>query len=261
MQPFGQSHKAYDGTYGNLLRFQQSVKSHIIGSKNNKHCLPFLLRRPVVQTAENAEEAGHQKTRNTELYYILLGFLSDNIQTAVSVAPYSDDGYRTYTYLCELANGTADANADAIMTWLAGINVAALLTAAEVVTANSNFTADAANFAAIDNGTAISPHILCYLYARAIILSARDEWFVNQILSDIRTNVANRTVEYWQAGYVAYRHTRDARDAALRAQEATVSALSITRGTGQARPLRQCPNKACNGTSHFTLARCPKSDQ
>ena len=98
------------------------------------------------------------------------------------------------------------------------------------------------------------------LYSRDIIVSARDEGFVNQILSDIRTNEANRTIEFWQAGYVAYRHTRNARDAAIRAQEATVSALSITRGTGQARPLRQCPNKACGSTSHYTLARCPKSD-
>ena len=85
--------KPYDGTQEMLLRFQQSVKSHIISSKNNKACLPFLLRSPIEQTADNAVEASQQKTLNTELYYILLAFLSDNIQTAVSVAPYSDDGF------------------------------------------------------------------------------------------------------------------------------------------------------------------------
>ena len=42
--PFGHSFKLYDGDNGSLLRFQQCVKSHIIGSKNNKGCLPYLLR-------------------------------------------------------------------------------------------------------------------------------------------------------------------------------------------------------------------------
>ena len=252
--------KLYNGHEEQLRSFQQTIKSSMYNNKHNRDCVPLLTRAPVVLSADgaNQEAVTKEAALNVALFYLLLPFLTEATKLAISLPPLEDDGHSAYNALIAMARGTKDYNAIAVLERLMSFNATAATNAAEVITATNMFNNDAAMFASLD-GVPLSPRVLCYLYSHHITISDREEGFVNQLQSDMRSDATRATAAYWQTSYLAARQARDARDAAAHAAGSSVNANTITRGTGQARPIHCCPH--CKSVKHFTLAHCPESDK